>query len=83
MSRRPVLRTELPGPIAREILKGSNGAVSPSYTRDHPLVADRAAGVWITDPDGNEVLDMSAGIAVTSTGHCHPVVVKATGICAP
>ncbi len=77
MSRRPVLRTELPGPIAREILKGSNGAVSPSYTRDHPLVADRAAGVWITDPDGNEVLDMSAGIAVTSTGHCHPVVVKA------
>jgi CheY-like chemotaxis protein len=42
VSRRPVLRTELPGPIAREILKGSDGAVSPSYTRDHPLVADRA-----------------------------------------
>ncbi|MFN7142557.1 MAG: acetyl ornithine aminotransferase family protein [Myxococcota bacterium] len=77
MSRRPVLRTELPGPIAREILKGSDGAVSPSYTRDHPLVADRAEGLWITDPDGNEVLDMSAGIAVTSTGHCHPKVVKA------
>ncbi len=77
MSRRPVLRTELPGPIARKILQSSNGAVSPSYTRDHPLVADRASGLWITDPDGNEVLDMSAGIAVTSTGHCHPVVVKA------
>ncbi len=77
MSRRPVLKTELPGPIAREILKGSNGAVSPSYTRDHPLVADRAAGMWITDPDGNEFLDMSAGIAVTSTGHCHPYVVEA------
>ncbi len=77
MSRRPLLRTELPGPIAREILKGSDRAVSPSYTRDHPLVADRAHGLWITDPDGNEVLDMSAGIAVTSTGHCHPRVVAA------
>jgi 4-aminobutyrate aminotransferase len=77
VSRRPVLRTELPGPIARAILEGSNGAVSPSYTRDHPLVADRGEGVWITDPDGNEVLDMSAGIAVTSTGHCHPRVVAA------
>ncbi len=77
MSRRPVLRTELPGPIAREILKGSDGAVSPSYTRDHPLVADKALGLWITDPDGNEFLDMSAGIAVTSTGHCHPRVVAA------
>ncbi len=77
MSRRPVLRTELPGPLARQILSGSNGAVSPSYTRDHPLVADRAQGLWITDPDANEFLDMSAGIAVTSTGHCHPRVVAA------
>lgn len=77
MSRRPVLKTELPGPIAREILKGSDGCVSPSYTRDHPLVADRASGLWITDPDGNEFLDMSSGIAVTSTGHCHPRVVAA------
>jgi 4-aminobutyrate aminotransferase len=77
VSRRPVLRTELPGPVARKILEGSNGAVSPSYTRDHPLVADRAEGNWITDPDGNEFLDMSAGIAVTSTGHCHPRVVAA------
>jgi 4-aminobutyrate aminotransferase len=40
-------------------------------------VAERALGVWITDPDGNEFLDMSAGIAVTSTGHCHPKVVAA------
>lgn len=77
MSRRPVLRTELPGPLARALIERSNAAVSPSYTRDHPLVAERALGVWITDPDGNEFLDMSAGIAVTSTGHCHPRVVAA------
>ncbi len=77
MSRRPFLRTELPGPLARALIERSNAAVSPSYTRDHPLVAERAEGVWITDPDGNEFLDMSAGIAVTSTGHCHPRVVAA------
>ncbi|MBM4390512.1 MAG: acetyl ornithine aminotransferase family protein [Deltaproteobacteria bacterium] len=77
MSRRPTLRTELPGPLARALIDRSNAAVSPSYTRDHPLVAERAEGVWITDPDGNEFLDMSAGIAVTSTGHCHPRVVAA------
>lgn len=77
MSRRPLLRTELPGPAARALIERSNAAVSPSYTRDHPLVAERAQGVWIQDPDGNEFLDMSAGIAVTSTGHCHPRVVAA------
>jgi 4-aminobutyrate aminotransferase len=77
VSRRPILRTELPGPRAAELIKRSNAAVSPSYTRDHPLVAERAEGLWIADPDGNEFLDFSAGIAVTSTGHCHPKVVAA------
>ncbi len=77
MPRRPLLRTELPGPQARALIQRSDVAVSPSYTRDHPLVAERAEGVWIVDPDGNEFLDMSAGIAVTSTGHCHPRVVAA------
>lgn len=77
MSRRPILRTELPGPKAAELIRRSNAAVSPSYTRDHPLVVERAEGLWITDPDGNEILDFCAGIAVTSTGHCHPRVVAA------
>ncbi len=77
MSRRPLLRTALPGPIAREMIRRSDASVSPSYTRDLPLVAESARGLWITDPDGNEFLDFSAGIAVTSTGHCHPNVVAA------
>jgi len=77
VSRRPLIRTELPGPIAREMIARSDASVSPSYTRDHPLVADHALGLWITDPDGNEFLDFSAGIAVTATGHCHPKVVAA------
>jgi 4-aminobutyrate aminotransferase len=51
--------------------------ISPSYTRSYPMVAKRGRGVIVEDVDGNEFLDFSAGIAVTSTGHCHPEVVAA------
>jgi 4-aminobutyrate aminotransferase len=51
--------------------------VSPSYTRDYPLVAKRGRGAVIEDVDGNKFLDFAAGIAVVSTGHCHPEVVAA------
>jgi 4-aminobutyrate aminotransferase len=40
-------------------------------------VADRGEGCWLTDVDGNQFLDFAAGIAVCSTGHCHPTVVEA------
>jgi 4-aminobutyrate aminotransferase len=51
--------------------------VSPSYTRIYPLVAEKASGLWVEDPDGNQFLDFTAGIAVCATGHCHPRVVDA------
>jgi 4-aminobutyrate aminotransferase len=51
--------------------------VSPSYTRCYPLVVARGSGAVIEDVDGNRFLDMTAGIAVTATGHCHPEVVAA------
>lgn len=73
----PKLLTKLPGPNAQKILKGDDQYISPSYTRSYPLVARRGRGMIIEDVDGNEFLDFSAGIAVTSTGHCHPKVVAA------
>jgi 4-aminobutyrate aminotransferase len=73
----PKLKTALPGPNAKRILDGDNKYISPSYTRSYPLVAKHGRGLTITDVDGNEFLDFSAGIAVTSTGHCHPDVVAA------
>lgn len=73
----PRIGTSLPGPVARELVERDRQALSPSYTRDYPLVAESAQGVWVTDPDGNTFLDMTAGIAVCSTGHCHPAVVRA------
>jgi 4-aminobutyrate aminotransferase len=73
----PVLKTALPGPQARKIVADDDRLMSPSYTRSYPLVAKSGRGVRVTDVDGNEFLDFAAGIAVTSTGHCHPEVVKA------
>jgi 4-aminobutyrate aminotransferase len=73
----PRIRTELPGPNARRVLEQDKTYISPSYTRSYPLVAKRGRGVVVEDVDGNEFLDFSAGIAVTSTGHCHPQVVAA------
>jgi 4-aminobutyrate aminotransferase len=76
--QRPSIKTELPGPKSREIIEADAQYVTPSYPRpDYKLVADHASGVWITDPDGNVFLDCNAGVAVCSTGHCHPEIVAA------
>src|SRR5216684_4529006 len=73
----PKIKTKLPGPNAQKILKRDEQYISPSYTRSYPLVAKRGRGVMVEDVDGNEFLDFSSGIAVVSTGHCHPEVVAA------
>ncbi len=73
----PDIRTDLPGPRAQELLERDHRFVSPSYTRAYPLVVARGSGAVIEDVDGNLFLDFTAGIAVTSTGHCHPDVVEA------
>jgi 4-aminobutyrate aminotransferase len=73
----PKLKTALPGPNAKRIVEADNKYMSPSYTRSYPLVAKRGRGCVIEDVDGNEFLDFTAGIAVVSTGHCHPEVVAA------
>lgn len=76
--QRPVIKTQLPGPKALEIINADAQYVTPSYPRpDYKLVAERGYGVWIEDPDGNIFLDCNAGVAVCSTGHCHPEIVKA------
>ena len=73
----PHLVTPLPGPKAQQVVERDGRVVSPSYTRDYPLVVKRGRGAVIEDVDGNSFLDFAAGIAVVSTGHCHPEVVAA------
>lgn len=73
----PLLKTALPGPAARAVIERDAKVVSPSYTRDYPLVMARGEGAFVEDVDGNVFLDCTAGIAVASTGHSHPEVVRA------
>jgi 4-aminobutyrate aminotransferase len=73
----PRLLMSLPGPNAKRVVEQDAKYVSPSYTRDYPLVAKRGRGAMVEDVDGNTFLDFAAGIAVCATGHCHPEVVAA------
>jgi len=73
----PKIITSLPGPKAQQIIASDDRYISPSYTRSYPLVAKSGSGAIVEDVDGNRFLDFSAGIAVCSTGHCHPDVVRA------
>ncbi len=68
---------KLPGPKARALMKRDSAVISPSYPRGLPFVMDHGKGTEVWDVDGNRFLDFAAGIAVVSTGHSHPKVVKA------
>jgi len=70
-------KLNLPGPKAQALVDRDKVVMSPSYPRGYPFVMDHGKGSEVWDVDGNRVLDLMAGIAVTSTGHSHPKVVKA------
>jgi len=68
---------KLPGPKAKAIIERDHAHISASYPRGYPFVMDHGRGTEVWDVDGNHFLDFAAGIAVVSTGHSHPKVVKA------
>ena len=68
---------DVPGPRARAIIRRTSKAISPSISRDAPLVVGSAHGSVVTDVDGNQFIDFSSGIAVLSTGSTHTKVVEA------
>ncbi|MEY4613065.1 MAG: 5-aminovalerate aminotransferase DavT [Planctomycetota bacterium] len=72
----PLIKTSLPGPKAAKLIAQDEEFTSPSYTRFYPLVVNRGYGSTIEDVDGNLFLDFTSGIAVCSTGHCHPRIVE-------
>jgi 4-aminobutyrate aminotransferase len=73
----PHIKTALPGPKAKAIVERDEKFTAPAYGRVYPLVVKEGRGSVIEDVDGNLFLDFMAGIAVASTGHSHPHVVKA------
>jgi len=76
--QKPEIKTALPGPNAKKIIEADAKFVNPAYPRpEYKLVVERASGVWVEAVAGNLFLDCNAGVAVCSTGHCHPEVVQA------
>lgn len=75
-STQPQIKTELPGPKTKALIEKDGRYLSPSYTRGYPLSIKQGYGAMVVDMDDNVFLDYCAGIAVCSTGHSHPEIVK-------
>jgi 4-aminobutyrate aminotransferase len=73
----PRIKIKPPGPKAQTIIEKDRNHTAPAYGRVYPLVMKEGRGTAVEDVDGNLFLDFMAGIAVASTGHSHPKVVKA------
>ena len=59
---------------SQQWISKDQASLSPSYTRDFPLVISHALGMHLYSPEGKQYLDFGAGLAVCSTGHRHPKV---------
>lgn len=75
----PVIKqvTEIPGPRSRHVLKQKEANVARGISVSFPIAIDRAEGVCVTDLDGNQYIDLAAGIASLNVGHSPAPVVKA------
>jgi 4-aminobutyrate aminotransferase/(S)-3-amino-2-methylpropionate transaminase len=71
------LVTEIPGPGSVELSKRRVAAVSHGVGVTMPVYTARAAGGIIEDVDGNRLIDLGSGIAVTTIGNASPRVVEA------
>jgi 4-aminobutyrate aminotransferase/(S)-3-amino-2-methylpropionate transaminase len=74
-SRRLV--TEIPGPRSLELISRKAAAVAPGVGNALPVYAARAGGGIVEDVDGNRLIDLGSGIAVTTVGNAAPRVVEA------
>ena len=74
-SRRLV--TEIPGPTSRELIDRKAAAVPRGVGTTMPVYVARAGGGIVEDVDGNRLIDLGSGIAVTTIGNAAPRVVDA------
>ena len=71
------LVTSIPGPRSQELIDRKADAVASGVGHTAPVHAVAAGGGVIVDADGNSLIDLGSGIAVTTIGNAHPKVVKA------
>ncbi|UJW33158.1 4-aminobutyrate--2-oxoglutarate transaminase [Saccharothrix sp. AJ9571] len=69
------LLTEIPGPASRALQERRGDAVAAGVGSVLPVYIASAAGGLLTDADGNTLIDLGSGIAVTNVGHAAPAVV--------
>jgi 4-aminobutyrate aminotransferase/(S)-3-amino-2-methylpropionate transaminase len=69
--------TELPGPVSRALQERRERVVSSAVANGFTIFIDRAQGAILVDVDGNHILDLGSGIAVTGIGHAVPELVEA------
>jgi len=71
------VQSPLPGPKGKALLEKWRLYEADVAGFQAPVVWDHARGCVVTDVDGNEYLDWTCGVLVTSVGHCHPHLVEA------
>src|ERR1700759_4095481 len=71
------LATDIPGPLSQELIKRKTAAVSRGIGNTMPVYTARAGGGIVEDVDGNRLIDLGSGIAVTTIGNSSPRVVDA------
>ncbi|GAA1649177.1 4-aminobutyrate--2-oxoglutarate transaminase [Georgenia ruanii] len=71
------LVTEIPGPRSRELAERQRAAVARGVSTTMPVFAAAAGGGVVVDVDGNSLIDLGSGIAVTTVGNSAPKVVEA------
>lgn len=67
-----ILKTPIPGPKAKKII-ARDARVLMTSTKTSPIVAESGEGVWVTDVDGNRLLDFASGVAVQAVGYPIPM----------
>jgi 4-aminobutyrate aminotransferase/(S)-3-amino-2-methylpropionate transaminase len=71
------LVTAIPGPRSDELFARRNAAVAQGVSVTLPVFVTRAGGGIVVDVDGNQLIDLGAGIAVTNVGNADPAVAAA------
>ena len=74
VQQRRLLRTAVPGPRSQELHAQRQNAISNGLGIALPVFIERAAGGILVDADGNQLIDLASGIAVTTVGGSHPEV---------
>ncbi len=77
LAQERVLRTAIPGPRSQELLDRKAAAIAAGVGHTVPIAAVAAGGGVVVDADGNSLIDLGSGIAVTTVGNADPKVVAA------